>query len=159
MALLDTAFDSTGIDTSSNFDTLPAGDYQVRIIESDRVVTQSGQGQYLKLTMEIMAGQFAGRRLWDNLNLWNHNEKAVQIAQKSLAQICQAVGVARVTDTQELHNIPMVARVTVKQDEKYGAQNKISVYMPAAGAASVPKSFPPAAPAPKANGATPPWKR
>ena len=72
-------FDATNIDTSSQFDAIPAGDYEAIVTGSAMKSTRDGSGQYLELTVEIQSGQFQGRRLWDRLNLQNRNPKAVEI--------------------------------------------------------------------------------
>ena len=43
--------------------------------------TKAGNGSYLQLEIEILEGQYKGRRLWDRLTLNHPNAVAVQIAQ------------------------------------------------------------------------------
>ena len=107
-------FDASGIDTTSQFDAIPAGDYEAMVTDSTMKSTKDGTGQYLELTVEIQTGQFQGRRLFDRLNLQNRNPKAVEIAQKQLAQLCHATSVLQVQDSQQLHNRPIVMKVAVK---------------------------------------------
>ncbi len=54
-----------------SFDLLPAGDYHAVITESDYVETKSGTGMNLKLTWQIIDGNFKGRLLFENLCLLN----------------------------------------------------------------------------------------
>ena len=105
-------FDASNIDTTSHFDALPAGDYEAMVTSSEMKTTKDGTGQYLELRLEIQSGHAQGRSLFDRLNLQNRNPKAVEIAQKQLAQLCHATGVLQVTDSQHLHNRPVVMKVT-----------------------------------------------
>lgn len=121
-------FDSTGIDTTNQFDAIPAGDYEGMVTGSEMKSTKDGQGQYLELVLEIQSGQYQGRRLFDRLNLQNRNPKAVEIAQKQLAQLCHATGVLQVADSQQLHNRPIVIKVSAKNDDQRGMVNEVKGY-------------------------------
>lgn len=171
MAQLNGTFDASGVDTSNNFDALPAGEYQVIITQSEFKMTKNGSGSYLELRQEVQDGQFRGRLLFDRLNLDNSNQKAVEIAQKQLAQICHAIGVMQVSDSEQLHNRPMVAIVKVRNDPQYGTSNEVKGYKPLPGvshqpahpARAVQHHQAPAAPPPQASAtnARPaaPWSR
>ena len=121
-------FDASNIDTTSHFDALPAGDYEAMVTSSEMKTTKDGTGQYLELRLEIQSGHAQGRSLFDRLNLQNRNPKAVEIAQKQLAQLCHATGVLQVTDSQQLHNRPVVMKVAVKNDPERGPSNEIKGY-------------------------------
>lgn len=122
-------FDSTGVDTSSHFDVIPEGQYEVIITESDRMPTKDGGGEYLHLRMEIQSGQHAGRILFDRLNMKNANPKAVEIGQRMLAQICHATGVLQLSDSQQVHNIPIIAIVKIRAAKPpYDESNEVKGY-------------------------------
>lgn len=127
--------DCTGIDPSPRFDPIPAGDYAVIITASEMKFTKTGDGQYLELTLEVQGGEFSGRKLFDRLNLHNSNRQAVEIAQRQLSQICHAVGVLQVADSEQLHYKPLVAMVKLRPArEQYEASNEIKGYKAASGA-------------------------
>jgi len=164
-------FDSTGIDTTNQFDAIPAGDYEGMVTASEMKPTKDGQGHYLELTIEIQSGQYQGRRLWDRLNLANRNAKAVEIAQKQLAQLCHATGILQVANSEQLHHRPGVSKVSAKNDEQRGMVNEVKGYKAkAVGAAQQPafvaprvqpaalQPAAPAAPAPRAA-APLPWAK
>lgn len=153
-------FSAEGIDIRSNYEAIPAGDYESMVTASEMKSTKDGTGQYLELTVEIQSGQFQGRRLFDRLNLSNRNPKAVEIAQKQLAQLCHATGVLQVQDSQQLHNRPIVMKVAVKNDPERGPSNEIKGYK-AKGAAQQAAPFQaPRAAAPAAPAAAPlPWAK
>ena len=162
-------FDATNIDTSSQFDAIPAGDYEAMVTGSAMKSTRDGTGQYLELTVEIQSGQFQGRRLWDRLNLQNRNPKAVEIAQKQLAQLCHAINVLQVQSPEQLHNRPFIVKVTAKNDPERGMTNEIKGYKARAAMQQPAPAFQapraaapvaaPAAPAGMAQGGPLPWAK
>ena len=132
-------------------------------------VTKDGQGQYLWLELDILDGAHAGRKLFDRLNLVNHNPQTVEIAQRTLSAICHACGRMQVKDSAELHLIPIFVDVRVRPPKgEYGESNVIRYLArePASPAvapakhASVPRIAQPAATPMQAQSfATAPWKR
>jgi hypothetical protein len=159
-------FDASRIEPSQ-FEPLPPGQYRTQIVQSEMRPTKDGNGSYLWLELDILEGPFAGRKLWDRLNLNNPNAQAVEIAQRTLSSICYAVGKLKVADSSDLHLIPMDIRVRVQPPKDgYDASNTIRyVKAPptaaniAAAVAETQAAQPPAA---TGNGGTPaqaPWKR
>lgn len=123
-------FNANDVDPNAGFEPLPAGDYAVMIIESSMEKTKAEDGEYLKLTFKVLAPEeFKGRQVWSNLNLINKNEKTVDIAQRELSSICHAIDVMNPEDSQELHGIPMAARIKVEPARGgYGPSNSISYF-------------------------------
>lgn len=158
MANLGGMFDATQVEPQGEYTPIPAGDYKVQIITSEMVATKAGDGQMLKLELEIMEGDQSGRKLFDRLNLDNPNAQAVEIAQRALSSICHSVGVLSVQDSEELHFKPMIAVVTVSPPRgEYGPGNNIKLYKPVGESAPVAKSgF--TASKPAASGGAP-WKK
>lgn len=124
--LLET-FDASEHEVRKTFDPLPAGWYSVVITGSDTFVTKGGT-ECLKLEMSVLDGEYADRRVFENLNLWHNKPDAVRIAQSQLASICTAIGKLRISDTEELHGHPFQIRVVTEETEKYGPQNRIRSY-------------------------------
>jgi hypothetical protein len=158
MASIGENFDATTVDPSSSFPVYPAGKYLVEIVASEMQPTKSGEGQYLKLEMAILDGEFQGGKIFDRLNLVNANATAVDIARRTLSAICHAVGEMQVQDSDQLHFKPLVADVRVSQprtDAKtgktYDGSNEVKGYSPA-GAGLAPSN---AAPQPAAQAARP----
>jgi hypothetical protein len=112
---------------------------------------KSGNGEGLKLTFEIIDGQFKGRRVWENLNIRHSNEDTQRIAQSQLSALCHAVNVIKLLDTAALHFKPVRINVTVREAQGiYKASNNIKGYE-AAGAIGSPAATytpPPAAETP-----------
>lgn len=158
MAQLGGTFDATQVAPSQAFDVIPAGKYKVQITDSDMRATKDGNGQYLWLEMEILDGEFQGRKLWDRLNLQNSNAQAVEIAQRNLSALCHATGKLHVSDSQELHFIPVIASVKVRPPrDNYDASNEIRGYEAAGNVMPMARSAPATAPATTNSAA--PWKQ
>lgn len=138
-------FNADEVEPNSGFDPLPAGEYKVAIIDSIMCATKAGTGQYLQLELDVLDGKYAGRKLFDNLNLINPNEKAVEIARGTLSSICRAVGVLTPNDSSDLHGRALIAKVVVKHDEQYGDKNQIKSYKAVQKHASNPANAPSAA--------------
>ena len=148
-----------------SFDIVPAGEYTTIIEASDYTPNKQGTGMILKLTYQIIDGEFKGRKIFENLNLQNENAQAAQIAQRALNSICLAVGVQHVQDSGQLHGIPLILDVSVKEDPTYGKQNRIKKHIPVSGQTSAPAtsgfSQPQQQTAPQTQGAkkAQPWQK
>ena len=130
------SFDASAVAPQITNGVLPAGTYLAHITESDVRPLASGNGQGLKLTLEIIDGQFKGRRVWDNMNIEHNNETTQRIAQAQLSALCHAVNVIKLEDTSALHYKPVRVKVTVREaDGKYQESNNIKGYESASGGA------------------------
>lgn len=149
-------FDTSTIE-SQTFDALPAGWYSVMIVGEEQKEAKSGKGEYVKMEMEVTEGQYKGRKLWEQFSLWHANPQTVEIAQRGIATIAQAVGIAKCNDTAELHNKVFDAKVIIEKSDQYGDQNRIRGYRKHAGTAG-PMAPPAQTPAPKTASAAP-WRK
>lgn len=150
-------FDATTVEPGGSFDPIPAGEYDAIIADSELKKTTKGNGEYLKLKLQVLNGQFQNRIVFDNLNIHNPNEKAQQIARGNLSAICRAVGVLTPKDSSELHNKPLKIKLAIEKDEEYGDKNIVKAYKPRNGngnGSTVPAASSPS-PAPQANAK--PW--
>jgi len=150
-------FNALEIEPATSYEPLPADWYKVVITDTEEKPTKAMTGSYLQLTIEVIDGQHAGRKVFDRLNLKNPNSVAVEIAQRSLSSICRSIGVNNPKDSMELRDKPLMVKLAVKAaDGQYGASNDIKEYAAAGGATASPA---PAAAAATGGTATPPWKR
>lgn len=141
-----------------DFDVIPAGNYEAIITDSQVMENKAGTGEYLKLELTIVNGEFEGRKLFENLNLVHPNETTVRIAQGTLKQIAVACGKASgvVTESEELHDIPMSINVSVELRKDNGrVANRIKGYA-AVGAKKKAAASRTVAPAPLPAAAAPP---
>lgn len=155
-------FDAQTVEPNDSFDPLPNGDYLCIITASEMKPTKAGDGAYLELEMQVLEGQYQGRKLWDRLNLNNANDTTVKIAKGTLSAICRAVGVLQPKDSCELHDLPMLVKVACKKrDDTDELTNVVKSYKKRDGASSPVTAAAPVAPlaASSAKAASPPWKR
>ncbi len=151
------AFDATTVPPQQEFDLLPAGKYLAQIIDSDVSMNSKGTGQVLKLTFEVLEGEYANRRLWARLNITHENADAERIGRAQLSALCHAIGVTQLKDTVDLHDKPVVVTVKIRKDKtgQYPDSNDVAGFssVSAASAATFAKPATPAKPA----SSTPPW--
>jgi hypothetical protein len=122
-----------GVDPNVAFDPLPAGWYNAVIINAEMRPNgpnaKDPNGQQMEITLQVIDGEHAGRKLFDRLNLINSNPAASEIAYKTLKAIYNAIGVARVNDSAEMHGIPLKVKVKLKPAEgTYSANNEVQGY-------------------------------
>src|SRR5512134_3621341 len=130
MANLGTTFDATVIEPNKPLEPLPGGRYIAQVVQSEMRTTKDGTGRLLWLELDVLDGPYAGRKLFDRLNLVNANPTTVEIAQRTLSAICHAVGKMQVDDSEQLHLIPLIADVKVQPTKNgYDASNTLR-YMP-----------------------------
>ena len=144
-------FNAAEIDTTSR-DAIPSGTYEAVITDSEMTATKNGLGMGINLTFEIISDCPAkGRKVFVWINYEHPKVEAQRIGREELASLCKAVGVSNLTDTNQLHNLPLL--ITVGLDKNDSTRNVVKKYASkAAPSASVTQR--PAA----ATGAAP-WAR
>ena len=129
MNMLNMQFDQTELNSSPSYELLPKGNYTAQIVNSEIKENRNG-GNRLSLQWEIVDGQYAGRMIFQNINIAHANPEVVRIGRQNIAQICNAIGRSSVNDSSELHNQPMQIRVIIKEDKtgQYESQNEVRGY-------------------------------
>lgn len=147
-------FDANSVKPSTGApDPLPPGEYRLAIVSSEVKDTNNGKGKYLKLELIALDEPYKGRKVWTQLNIKHENEQTQKIAQEQLSAICHATGVLQLKNSSQLHNVPMLCKLIVKQDPGYDPKNEIRRYKaiaggaPAAAAQATTAAAAPAAPA------------
>ena len=169
MANLGMTFNSEDVPEREDFSPVPPGTYTAMIVASELKETSKG-GQMIVLELDIQEGDHSGRKLFERLNIKNDNQKAVDIAFRTLGEIVKAVGKKTIKDTEELHNKRLLVDVRVEPAKAYvdkegnsqpgSPQNSIKKYSPASGAVSTPKAQSGATVESNAEQkAAPPWKK
>jgi hypothetical protein len=159
MAFLTETFDINELPQGTgNFEPLPAGWYTATISQAELKATKAGNGQYIKLRYDITGPSHQGRVVFGNLNIKNANAKAEEIGRQQLGEIMRAIGIPKVTDTDQLIGGQISIKLEIKQDEKYGAGNEVRGFKSVSGSAapmvaSVPVSVP------ASTKAAPPWAK
>jgi hypothetical protein len=161
MAFLNEAFDVNELPqgNTGNFEPLPAGWYTVTITQAELKDTKAGNGQYIKLRYDVTGPTHQGRVVFGNLNIKNQNQKAEEIGRQDLGNIMRAIGLAKVTDTDQLIGNSLSIKLDVKQDAQYEASNEVKGFKSVSGSAAPVAASMPAAAAPASAKAAPPWAK
>lgn len=64
--------------SASNYEPLPDGDYELKVIESSAATTSTGKLMF-KVTTEVQGGAHDRRRVWDQLVITPDNPKAMNM--------------------------------------------------------------------------------
>lgn len=161
MSLLDLNFNVNDLpeETQGTFEPLPAGDYNVTISNADLMTTKSGTGSYIKMRLTVTGPTHEGRILFANLNIKNDSQKAEEIGRQQLGSVMRAIGLANLSDTDQLIGGQMSVKVSIRKSEEWGDQNDVKSYKAIAGSAA--PAF--AAPQPQSGAAPassgPAWAR
>jgi hypothetical protein len=133
----ESGFDATAPENQRTNSVVPAGEYPMILVESERKQTKDGDGAYLKCKFQIVAGEFQNRIVFKNFNLWlpPSKEQALAIARGEFSEFCRAVNVPNPKDSSELHTKRFVGKVKVRVDKsgQYEDQNDISGFKPDGG--------------------------
>ena len=161
MAFLTESFDinELPVGNTGNFEPLPAGWYTCTISQAELKATKANNGQYIKLRYDITGPSHQGRVVFGNLNIKNANPKAEEIGRQQLGEIMRAIGLAKVTDTDQLIGGQIAIKLEIKQDQQYGASNEVKGFKSVSGSVAPAASMPAAAPAAASGKAAPPWAK
>lgn len=154
-------FDTSSVEPSQSFEPIPAGWYPVMVEAAEIKQTKRGDGSYLKLTLCVQGDNYHGRKIFSMITLANPNPKAVEIGQRDLAAVGQACGLSVITDSSQLVDKVIDARVKIEPAKgDYEAQNRVTAYRATSGVTTTPKPAPQAArPAAAPATAARPWER
>lgn len=111
-------FDVTNVDPFvAGSDPVPAGEYVASITSMEvKANNNAATGHNLACQYTIQEGQYKGRKIFDNLNLWHSQSSgAAEVAYKQLASIGKAVGVLTGDDLTVLCNKPMLVEVSYQE--------------------------------------------
>lgn len=158
MAFLEHTFDINELPQgNSNFEPLPAGWYTANITQAELKDTKAGTGQYIKLRYDITGPTQQGRVVFGNLNIKNPNTKAEEIGRQQLGELMRAIGLARVTDTDQLIGGSLSIKLDIRQQDGYEPSNEVRAYKAIAG--GVAPAAMPVAPTAATTKAAPPWAK
>lgn len=154
MANLGTAFIVDDMPAGNSYEALPAGWYSATIAGAEVKTTKSGTGRYIAVKYTITGPTHEGRVVFSNLNIENANPKAEEIGRQQLRSLMEAIGLPKMTDSDQLIGGAVKIKLKIESDEQYGDRNNVAGY---ASLQASPALTKPVA-APKASSA-PPWAR
>jgi hypothetical protein len=160
MAFLDEEF---SVDTlpvgNNNFEPLPEGWYNATITGAEIKATKTGDGKFIAVKYTVTGPSHQGRVVFGNLNIKNASTKAEEIGRSQLGDIMRAIGLAKVTDTDQLIGGNLGIKLSLKTGEYAG--NEVKAFRALNGSAPAPvapfKPLGPSAAAPAK--AAPPWAK
>jgi hypothetical protein len=117
---------------SNNFEPIPAGEYTVALVKSEKRDSQTIGNKYLNLQFTITEGEHARRIIFMILNLKNSNEIAQKIAEENLAAFMNSAGVPELQDIWDLSpllNKEVRVRLKIRKSPEYGDSNEIAAFL------------------------------
>jgi hypothetical protein len=120
----------------SSFDPLPEGTYNGMIVKALEKVSQTSGNAYASLEIEIIDGQYKGRKVYDNLFLHSTNATAQNIARAKLNGIATSLDLAVINGEQDFLFKPLAVSVNIDKDGK----NQVKKYL-AKQSAIAPSAF------------------
>ena len=164
---LNEEFDVEKLPTGTkNFDPLPPGWYGASITEAKLKPTKDGNGQYISVRYTITGPTHEGRVVFGNLNTRNASLKAEEIGRAQLGDIMRAIGVPRLSDTDQLIGGGLQIKIASRPaDGQYAEQNEIKDYKakdssaPAFGTGSKPAPAAMPSNGEKKSKTAPPWAK
>jgi hypothetical protein len=165
MSFLEHTFDVDQLPQGTGgFDVVPPGWYSAKIGGAELKDTKAGNGQYISVRYDITGPSHQGRVVFGNLNIKNPNTKAEEIGRQQLGELMRAIGLAKLSDTDQLIGSDLQVKIAVREDEKYGANNDVKGFKSVPGgapaiAATQMATTATSAPATSAGKASPPWAK
>ena len=158
MANLNDIQDPTGGQIAEDRSVMPPGEYQSALVKSARVESKNKPGNYyLDCEYQVIDGPYTNRRFWQMFNLWNSNDQAVEIANRDFNSLKNACGKLNVGDSEELHGIPVIAKLKIKKGNNgYQDKNEVVIFKPLNGSAA---QQPSGGQQSDQGGNSAPWKR
>ena len=145
---LDEVFTLDSVPAQTNsYEVLPAGFYDATIANAELKDSKSG-GKYINVRYDITGPTHTGRVVFGMITIANANPKAEEVGRQQLGSLIQAIGLDKLSDTDQLIGGQLTIKVTVENSEQYGEQNRVSGYRANSKAN-----------APKATTNVPPWSK
>ncbi len=127
---------------------------RVTVEGADVKQTKSGEGTYVEIQFRAMEGPNENRVHWERYNISNPNPEAERIAKASFASLCLALGVPKVTDTDQLIGRQCVIETNVANRKDTGEpQTRVRGYFESSSTTTAP------ARKPAATGSAMPWQK
>lgn len=134
MSFLDYEINVADLPESNNsFDPLPAGWYEVNIKGAELKQTKAGTGEYISVQYDVLGPTHQGRVVFGNLNIRNPNPKAEEIGRQQLGDLMRAIGLNKVSDTDQLIGGQLSIKLAVRKSEEYGDSNDVKGYKALSG--------------------------
>lgn len=135
-------FDVTEVEVSErgDFEIMPKGEYSLKATEAELKDTSKGDGQYLAVTFEVVKpSHYNGRKVWQNFNVNNPNDKAEKIGREQIAGWARAAGKPNARDSDELIERVFQCKLDIEKGTGgYSDRNKIASFLTGEAKSSAP---------------------
>ena len=133
MALLRNTF-VTKDAPKNGFETIPEDDYTLQVIKSALNPTKDARGEKIDVTLEVMDGDYAGRKIFDLFNYVNKSPDAERIGKARLGELCAAIGIEELENTEQMHGIPFRGHISIEKGTGgYNDKNRLRRSFPLEG--------------------------
>ena len=122
-------FDPSQYAGTTDLVPIPPGWQSAHIVEASyKEVLNNSTSTYMLAVFEIIEGEHKGRKIFQNVTLTNQNQQAVEIGQRLLTDICNALKIGSLKNLEVLQYKPMKVRVGIKRDKDgvYPDRNQIT---------------------------------
>lgn len=101
----------------SSFDPVQTGEYHLLVEKSVEGKSSAGNAM-LKIQFKVEEGEYAGRKLFSNINLEHDNPQVVSIGQQQLQTLRLQLGLKTIKDASDLvgHSFVTTVKVTKRKD-------------------------------------------
>lgn len=140
MAFLDEEFSVDSLPVgNNNFEPLPEGWYNATITGAEIKSTKAGDGKFIAVKYTVTGPSHQGRVVFGNLNIKNASTKAEEIGRSQLGDIMRAIGLGKVSDTDQLIGGNLGIKLSMKTGEYAG--NEVKAFRALNGSAPAPVSI------------------
>jgi len=122
MASLNKTYVADDLPQTGNFEPLPEGWYTTKITQADLKTTKAGNGEYIAVHYAI-----GGRTVFGNINIRNPSIKCEEIGRQQLGYLMRAIGLKKVSDTDELIGADLSIKLKIRPAEgQWEATNDVT---------------------------------
>jgi hypothetical protein len=112
-----------------SLEPFPEADYELIATECEELQSANGDSSYLRTVFEVLSGDHAGRRIYQNFTFTHTSEKAVTYGHGMIKAWGCSCNKPLALDTDELIDVPCSAHVYVEPGtEGYADKNQISIF-------------------------------
>lgn len=133
MGFLGQTFEQKDMPKNTSFEPIPAGWYRVTITAAELKDSQKG-GKYANIRYDVTGPTHEGRVIFGMVTIQNSSQKAEEIGRAQLGELMGAVGVARLSDTDQLIGKHCEIKVSIRKDGQYGDKNDVRTWRAIEGA-------------------------
>ena len=104
-------FDADQEKEFGGFEPLPAGVYNLKIIDTDFKSYPKGNSRAAQVAMQVVDGEHKGRQLYNNYLVEHDSEKAVAFGRSELGALLRACGVPKLQSENDFLALPKTGKV------------------------------------------------